>query len=143
MLIARIAQRTESTGFDRLRVWDAVLRETRMLPGVVSVSLASHAPIQNAGDNFPLRVPDRPGFEVRTLGWGVSQNYFDALGIPIVRGVGVYDVRELALAPWKRMGGRGTFLELDGTGGLKGMYVLELPVGGATNPERHLYEERG
>ncbi len=89
MLIVRIAQRTESTDFDRLRVWDAVLRETRMLPGVVSVSLASHAPIQNSAESFLLRVPDRPGLEIRTLGWGVSQNYFDALGIPLVRGVGI------------------------------------------------------
>lgn len=89
VLIARIAQRTESTPFEKLRVLDAVLRETRSLPGVVSVALASHAPIQWSGQSFLLRVPDRPGFEVRTLGWGVSANYFTALRIPIVRGVGI------------------------------------------------------
>lgn len=112
VLIARIAQRTESTDFDRLRVWDAVLRETRMLPGVVAVSLASHAPIQNAAESFLLRVPDRPGLEVRTLGWGVSQNYFDALGIPLVRGVGIPRWDSDAL-PAARRGGVGDWWNED------------------------------
>ncbi len=61
--------------------------------------------------------------------------------IPIHRGLGVYDSRQLPLAPWKRMGGQGTFIELDGQAGFFGMYVVEVPPGGALNPERHMYEE--
>jgi len=112
MLVVRIGQTTESTDFDRLRVWDAVLRETRMLPGVVSVSLASHAPVQRGGESFLLRVPDRPGLEIRTLAWGVSQNYFDALGIPLVRGVGIPRWDSDAL-PVARRGGVGNYWDED------------------------------
>ncbi|MBI2329320.1 MAG: cupin domain-containing protein, partial [Chloroflexi bacterium] len=61
--------------------------------------------------------------------------------LPIHRGIGVHDIRELPLAPWRRMGGQGTFIELDGQAGLYGQYVVEVPAGGVLNPERHLYEE--
>jgi quercetin dioxygenase-like cupin family protein len=41
------------------------------------------------------------------------------------------------------MGGRGAFIALRGImeSGFTGMYVVEIPAGGALNPERHLYEE--
>ncbi len=62
--------------------------------------------------------------------------------IPIVRAVGVSRVQDLPLKPWKRMGGNGTFIQLWGTEGLWGMYVIEVPAGGALNIEKHLYEEQ-
>src|SRR5258706_5614377 len=40
------------------------------------------------------------------------------------------------------MGGNGTFIQLLGTEGLWGCYVVEVPGGGALNPEKHLYEEQ-
>jgi quercetin dioxygenase-like cupin family protein len=61
--------------------------------------------------------------------------------IPIFKGIGVYDLRQLELGPWKRMGGRGSFLYLDGLGAIKGMYVVEVPAAGALNPEHHFYDE--
>ncbi len=61
--------------------------------------------------------------------------------IPIYRGIGVYDIRDLTLGNWKRLGGRGSFIALDGLLGIKGMYVVEVPAAGALNPEKHLYEE--
>lgn len=67
--------------------------------------------------------------------------FMEEEGIPIVRGIGVYDIRELTLAPWKRLGGNGSFIALDGLLGIKGMYVIEVPAGGALLPEKHLYEE--
>ncbi|MBI4283823.1 MAG: cupin domain-containing protein [Chloroflexi bacterium] len=67
--------------------------------------------------------------------------FMDEQNIPIHRGMGVYDARQLPLAPWPRMGGRGTFIELDGQAGYFGMYVVEVPSGGALNSERHMYEE--
>src|SRR3954464_4727328 len=62
--------------------------------------------------------------------------------IPIVRAVGVSKVQDLPLKPWKRMGGKGSFIQLWGTEGLWGSYVVEVPGAGALNPEKHLYEEQ-
>lgn len=67
--------------------------------------------------------------------------FMEEEGIPIVRGIGIEDVRNVTLAPWKRMGGQGAFIALDGTVGVTGMYLVEVPAGGALNPERHFYEE--
>ncbi len=69
------------------------------------------------------------------------ERFMEEEGIPIYRGIGVYDVRDLHLGPWKRLGGRGIFLDLDGLEGQKGMYVVEVPAGGALHPERHMYDE--
>lgn len=62
-------------------------------------------------------------------------------GIPVVEGYGVEDVREIPLKPWARTGGKGAFIQLKGMEGFTGMYVGEIPPGGALNPERHLFEE--
>ena len=67
--------------------------------------------------------------------------YMEEEGIPIVRGMGVRDVRELELKPWERMGGRGSYMQLDGTGNRWGSYVVEIPPRGSLNPERHFCEE--
>ncbi|HLH26003.1 MAG TPA: cupin domain-containing protein [Chloroflexota bacterium] len=69
------------------------------------------------------------------------ERFMEEEGIPIVTGIGVYDTRELNLGPWKRLGGKGAFLNLDGLEGVKGMFVVEVPPGGALNPERHMYDE--
>jgi hypothetical protein len=63
-------------------------------------------------------------------------------GIPIYRGIGVRDSRELPLGDWKRMGGRGSYIQLSGIQGKTSLYVVEVPAAGALNPERHMYEER-
>jgi oxalate decarboxylase/phosphoglucose isomerase-like protein (cupin superfamily) len=62
-------------------------------------------------------------------------------GIPIAEAYGLEDVREIPLKPWPRTGGKGAFIQLKGMEGFTGMYVGEIPPGGALNPERHLYEE--
>jgi len=62
-------------------------------------------------------------------------------GVPIYRGIGVRRVQDLPLAPWTRMGGKGTFIQLYGTEGIWGCYLVEIPPAAALNPERHLYEE--
>src|SRR5262249_56164172 len=67
--------------------------------------------------------------------------FIEAQGIPIHRDWGVKKAEDLPLTPWKRLGGRGTAIQLLGTEGLWGMYVVEVPGAGALNPERHLYEE--
>jgi hypothetical protein len=68
-------------------------------------------------------------------------DFMEEQDIPIYRGIGVKRVQDLPLQPWRRMGGRGTFIQLFGTEGLWGSYVVEVPGRGALNAERHMYEE--
>jgi quercetin dioxygenase-like cupin family protein len=69
------------------------------------------------------------------------ESWMEEEGIPIFEGYGVEDVTQLPLKPWARLGGQGSFIQLKGGGGVTGMYVVEIPPGGALNPERHLYDE--
>jgi mannose-6-phosphate isomerase-like protein (cupin superfamily) len=65
----------------------------------------------------------------------------EAQDIPIYRDIGVRKVQDLPRKPWKRMGGHGTFIQLLGTEGLWGCYVVEVPGAGALHAEKHMYEE--
>lgn len=69
------------------------------------------------------------------------ERYMQEEGIPIFRGIGIYDTRELTLGKWERLGGRGCFLDLEGIEDSKGMFVVEVPAGGALNSQRHMYDE--
>ena len=77
--------------------------------------------------------------------WKVPKTPYDVFmeeeEIPVYRGLGMADVREIPRKPWKRMGGQGSYIQLDGTDGKLGMYALELPPRGETNVERHIYDE--
>lgn len=67
--------------------------------------------------------------------------WMEAEGIPVFRGIGISKVQNLPLFPWKRTGGRGHFIQLYGTETKWGCYVVEIPPGGALNPEKRMYEE--
>jgi len=67
--------------------------------------------------------------------------FMEAEGIPVYRGVGVHRVQDLPRATWPRMGGTGTFVQLYGTEGIWGCYVVEIPPAGALHDEHHMYEE--
>ena len=69
------------------------------------------------------------------------ERFLEEEGIPIFRGIGVYDTRQMEMGPWKRLGGRGTYLYLDGLADVKGMFVQEVPAGGASNATKHMYDE--
>src|SRR5712691_7932061 len=62
-------------------------------------------------------------------------------GIPIHTGYHMADVRKLALGPWERLGASGAYVILEGAEGTDSAYVLELPIGGRTKPQRYLFEE--
>ena len=62
-------------------------------------------------------------------------------GLPVIDGYGIEDVREVPMDFWPRLGGRGAFINLYGMEGVTGMYVAEIPAGGALKPEKHFYEE--
>ena len=67
--------------------------------------------------------------------------FMEAEGVPVFRGIGLRTVTDLPLVPWKRKGGRGHYIQLYGTETKWGCYVVEVPPGGALNPEKHMYEE--
>jgi quercetin dioxygenase-like cupin family protein len=68
-------------------------------------------------------------------------DFMEAEGVPIYRGIGVRRVQDLPMAPWKRLGGRGSYIQLYGTEGLWGCYIVEIPAAGTLEVERHLYEK--
>ena len=70
------------------------------------------------------------------------QRYMAQQGIPVYEGPGFHDVRDLALGRWARRDAAGAFLVLDQLAHFLGLFVLSVPAGGSTAPERHLYEER-
>jgi quercetin dioxygenase-like cupin family protein len=67
--------------------------------------------------------------------------FMESEGIPIFRGIGVRTVKDLPLADWPRLGGRGSYIQLSGTEGKWGCYLVEVPAAGALNVEKHLYEK--
>ncbi|MDQ7801270.1 MAG: cupin domain-containing protein [Armatimonadota bacterium] len=71
----------------------------------------------------------------------VYDRFMESEGIPVYRGIGVRRVQDLQLGPWRRLGGRGAYVQLYGTEGIWGMYLVEIPPSGALEVERHLYEE--
>jgi hypothetical protein len=62
-------------------------------------------------------------------------------GVPSVSGYYIADLKALELSPWTRKGGQGVFVNLEGTGGVNDMHVVEIAPRGQSEPERHLYEE--
>ncbi|MBV9173576.1 MAG: cupin domain-containing protein [Chloroflexi bacterium] len=85
---------------------------------------------------------DKPaGYFVYKRSHSPYERWMEEQGIPILRGIGVRDTRDVTLGTWRRRDARGAFLYLDGLEGTKGMYVLEVPSAGATEPEKHIYDE--
>src|SRR5919199_626448 len=74
----------------------------------------------------------------------IQQSFYDWFsekeGLPVYRGNYVEDVYTLPLADWQRVGGRGAYINLANQQQTDG-YVVEIPPGGALNPERHLFEK--
>ncbi|MEE8518942.1 MAG: cupin domain-containing protein [Dehalococcoidia bacterium] len=100
--------------------------------------------VQRNADLFDWNEPEG----TQKAGFGTWKNpkspydlFIESQGIPVYRDIGVRKIQDLPLAPWKRLGGKGTAIQLSGTEGLWGMYVVEVPGAGALNAERHLYEE--
>jgi quercetin dioxygenase-like cupin family protein len=62
-------------------------------------------------------------------------------GPPVLRDIGIRNVRNLPLEPWGRMGGNASFIQLIGTESKWGSFVIEIPGRGALNPIHHMYEQ--
>ena len=67
--------------------------------------------------------------------------FMDNEGIGVLRGMQIPQLADVPLSPWPRMGGSGRYLQPNGTEGLWGSYLVEVPASGALNVEHHLYEE--
>lgn len=67
--------------------------------------------------------------------------FMESEGIPVFRGLGVRTVTDLPMADWERKGGRGSYIQAIGTETKWGHFVVEIPSGGALNPEKHMFEE--
>ncbi len=73
----------------------------------------------------------------------VYEGWMKKEGIPVYETfAGIADLTELPRRPWARMGGLGTFIEMEGTKeGRELLYVAEIPGGKSLEPEKHLYDE--
>jgi len=74
-------------------------------------------------------------------GSGPYEEWQKTEGIPVVKGFLVDDLTTVPVEPWRRMGGLGTFLNLDGAGAGLDSYVCEIPPAGSLKPQKHLFEE--
>ena len=61
-------------------------------------------------------------------------------GVPIVTGFYIEDLGTLELGDWARRGGKGALVNLEGTGGLNDMHVVEIAPGGQLAPIRHMFD---
>jgi mannose-6-phosphate isomerase-like protein (cupin superfamily) len=61
--------------------------------------------------------------------------------IPVITGFYIEDLNEVNLKPWAWKGGKGAFLNLEGTDETNDAYICEINPGGKLNPMKHLYEE--
>jgi mannose-6-phosphate isomerase-like protein (cupin superfamily) len=61
-------------------------------------------------------------------------------GLARLSGFYVDDLATVELTPWASRGGSGAFVNLEGTGGVNDLQILELSPGGASNPVHHVFE---
>lgn len=96
--------------------------------------------------------------EEKILDWGINVNQVESVTKPALymvnsylewaRSEGVPVVEELAVdlgtaevGPWPRLDARGGIFNLKGRGDFSSIFLIELPKGGKTSPQKHLYEE--
>ncbi len=61
-------------------------------------------------------------------------------GVPVNEGFG-FDLLHMDVKPWPRLGVNGAIALVAGRGDFLDAWVIEIPPGGSTEPQRHLYEE--
>ena len=69
------------------------------------------------------------------------EKWLEKQAVPIIQGYGVTDLQKHPMARWDQSGCQTTFVHLKGMEGITGMYATEIPRGGETKIERHLYEK--
>jgi len=61
-------------------------------------------------------------------------------GVPVVEQYSV-NVFELELEPWKRLGGLGSYVHLEGRGDFCNCFVVKIPAGDQLNAEKHVFDK--
>ncbi len=61
-------------------------------------------------------------------------------GVPVIEDFGVY-LHGVETAPWDRFGMDGAMVHLKGRGDFISVFLFDLPPGGKSAPQRHLYEQ--
>lgn len=69
------------------------------------------------------------------------EKWQEAEGLDVIKGMYVEDLKRVTLKPWKRKGGFGVFINLEGAGAENDAYVCEIPPRGSLLPQKHLFEE--
>jgi mannose-6-phosphate isomerase-like protein (cupin superfamily) len=69
------------------------------------------------------------------------QRWMKEQDIPIHTGYGVHDARIAERRPWSMTGTPAAFVDLMGMEGFSGIQLVEIPPGGATRPQKHLYQQ--
>ncbi|MGH7888692.1 MAG: hypothetical protein ACREPG_12555, partial [Candidatus Binatia bacterium] len=77
----------------------------------------------------------------RLRGKSSYERFMFGEGVPVVGGLGVMNLQEVPMAPWRRLGCDGAYFKFFGSDGVTGMYAGRIAPGEATLPERHLYEK--
>ena len=67
------------------------------------------------------------------------QEWLERQGVPVTSGLAI-DLMTTPTAPWPRLGADAAFVHLDARGDYCDLYLTDLPPGGATEPQHHLYE---
>ena len=63
-----------------------------------------------------------------------------AEGVPIAGGIAL-DLFSVDVGDWARIGAKGAIVNFNGRGDFTNMFLSELPAGGSTTQQQHLYEE--
>lgn len=82
-------------------------------------------------------VSTQPIAEKKSSYW----KWLETEGVPVVEGFFVEDLKTVPVTPWKRTGGLGTRICLQGTGETNDGYIAEIPPGKTLTPQKHLFEE--
>ena len=67
-------------------------------------------------------------------------DWVKAEGVPVVNDYAIY-LFDVETKMWPRFGMKGAACHCEGRGDFASMFLFELPPGGASTPQRHLYEE--
>src|SRR4026208_250946 len=57
------------------------------------------------------------------------QLFLERAGVPALGGFHIEDINHVDLSPWPRVGGRGVYLNLEGSEGVNNCYVCEIAPG--------------
>ena len=79
-------------------------------------------------------------FRAAKLGLDPYLDWVEKEGIPVHEGYYAY-LKEVETKPWPRLGVKGAACHLKGRGDFGSLFVIDIPPGGSTSPQRHLFEE--